>query len=76
MKKVRLFLPLLAILFAAAAAFSFNPKSDDFDTVYMVDPLNTSSCIAQTDCTLTSGVTCSFQVKTATCGNITRFKPI
>ena len=76
MKKIRLFLPLLAILFAAAAAFSFDPKQDDFDTVYMVDPFNVNSCITQTECTLTSGVTCSFQVKDASCQNISRFKPI
>lgn len=72
MKKRNFMLPLLALLFATVAAFAFQPKADDDDVYWVVAG---EGCQPQTECTLMSpGIACDFQVKNASCGNITRYR--
>lgn len=51
-------MPLLAILFAAVAAFGFQPKENDNVTVYMPDSGDGSPCIVQPNCGASSGAAC------------------
>lgn len=74
MKKVRLVLPLLAVLFAIGAAFGFQPKADDV-TAYMPDLENPGHCTIQPNCGASSGTACDVTpVKNSTCGNVDLYR--
>lgn len=63
MKKMRIFLPLLAFVFAVVAAFALPTKPD---SSFKKDEPG-MGCIDQTVCTATSGPLCDFTALDGSC---------